>query len=748
MGASSVVEGVVSANRGGFGFVRVEGQAENVFLPPREMTGLIHGDKVRISVHEQADGRFSGEVQAVIARGIEAFLGTLSVQGRSAWVTPMDRRIAVPCQVPADALGGARDGEYVIARITRYPNAGVGAQARIEQRLDPNRPNQLACEAAIARYSLPNKFAPEVEREAQDYGASVDPKESERRRDLRNMPLVTIDGADARDFDDAVFAEKSAGGFRLVVAIADVSHYVRSGTALDVAARERGTSVYFPSRVIPMLPAALSDNLCSLAPNVDRLCFAADMQISRTGQLTSAEFYPAVMRSHARLTYVQAYEALFEAKPVARAQLGSLVDKLLPLLDVYQVLAGARARRGALEFESTESIVEFDAEQQVRAIAQYERNDAHKLIEECMVLANVAVAQALGKAKVATLYRVHATPEDKKLEQLRVMLGALGIAAEIPQTVTPLILRQITERFGSGPDRPFLESLVVRAMPQALYQPTNIGHFGLALDAYAHFTSPIRRYPDLVVHRSLKAMVEPKDVSGERYEAPTLSVVGADLSRLEKRADESDRYVETFLKCSYLASHVGEEFDGLITSVVDFGCFVRLSGVDTDGLLHLDALRDDQYVKHEHGQSWIGNRTRRELKIGGVLKVRVTNVNPFEGLIDLELGESPVLAQRIASPRGAVPHATSPRFDERRPQPKAIRSRNEQHRHPNAKSGAQSANSSGRKSSVKQSDSRDASTRNKGAANKGKRGAPSTAKSSGRSFGGATRKAPPRSRIS
>lgn len=631
-------EGIVSAHRSGFGFVRFDASDDSAFLPPREMTGLMPGDRVRISVTQSADGRFAGEVLEVLARGVSAFLGTVEISGRTAWVHAVDRRLGLRCQVPIDGLGGAKAGDWVIARITRHPTAQHTGQATIERRLDPLKPLEMGMETAIAKYSLPTSFPPEVLREAESWGNAVDAQEAARRVDLRELPLVTIDGPDAKDFDDAVFAEETSAGYRLIVAIADVSHYVRPGTALDTEAAQRGTSVYFPGRVLPMLPNALSDKLCSLQPNVDRLCFAADMTISGSGQLRAAKFYPAVMRSHARLTYGQAHEVLFERKTAAIAALGPLAARLEPLLGVYHALAKSRRRRGALDFDSTEAIFEFNEAQGVRAIKSYPRNDAHRLIEECMIMANVAVAAELREQRVPTLFRVHGQPEARKIDLLTTVLATLGISADLPEEPKPRDLRAITEKLGKRAERGFVESLVVRAMPQALYQPTNIGHFGLALTEYAHFTSPIRRYPDLVVHRTLKARLSVVDSSGARYEAAHLSALGQELSRLEKRSDEADRYVDNFLKCSYLRERLGQTFDAVVTTVVEFGCFVQILEVGVDGLLHLDNLRDDEYRMESHGHAWVGLKSKRRLAPGTKLRVIVVNANPVEGLIDLELG--------------------------------------------------------------------------------------------------------------
>jgi ribonuclease R len=641
----NTAEGVVSANRAGFGFVRVEGQEDSVFLPPREMMGVMHGDRVRVSVERGRDGRYSGRLEKIIEHATKAFVGTLEVHGHTAFVTAADRRVGMRCAVAHADLAGAGHGDWVIAAITRYAGSGSTPQARVTRRLDPEDPVTLASEAAIARFDLPKEFSREATHEAESYGKEVDPAVAAQRIDLRGLPLVTIDGEDAKDFDDAVYAEPHPQGFRLIVAIADVSYYVRRGTALDASARERGTSVYFPTRVIPMLPFALSNVLCSLQPHVDRLCFAADMIVSRQGVLQDAHFYPAVMRSAARLTYDQAFAALFEGQPAVRAELGPLTDKLLPLLDVYRALQKARQKRGALEFDAAEAEFDFDAAGRIQRLYLYARNEAHKLIEECMILANVAVARELEKRGVGTLYRVHGKPEEKKINVLLETLTALGVAAELPEDVQPRDFRAITDRLGQSEERPFIESLIVRSLQQAVYQPQNIGHFGLALRHYAHFTSPIRRYPDLVVHRTLRALLSDSDPYGLRYDGGALAAAGVELTQLEKRADESDRYVSAWLKCVYLRDRIGQTFEGLITTVVEFGAFVQLTAIGVDGLLHIDNLRDDEYQMEPGGRAWVGRASKRRLGMGTRVHVIVTSVNPIEGLVDLalvEIGESTV----------------------------------------------------------------------------------------------------------
>jgi ribonuclease R len=640
--AGGLVEGLVSAHRAGYGFLRVEGASDSVFLPPREMRGIMHGDRARVRVSQDSSNRWLGEVESIVSRGVTAFLGTVEVHGRAVWVTAADRRLQLRCSVgPAD-LNGARSGDWVIARITRHAAGGASAQARIQKRLDPDRPVELSTESAIARFELPHEFSASALREAQAFGDKVDPREVASRVDLRDLPLVNIDGDDAKDFDDAVYAEPHESGFRLLVAIADVSHYVRPGTALDSGAVERGTSVYFPTRVVPMLPHALSDHLCSLAPRVDRLCFVADMVITKQGALKSARFYTATMRSAARLTYTMANDALFAGKPAAREALGPLLDKLMVLVEVYRALYKARGRRGALDFDAAEAEFVIDSAERVKAIEMRVRNDAHRLIEECMICANVAVAREFEQTRTPTLYRVHGEPEAQKIERLVGALASLNIDARLPEEITTRDLQAITKRLGDNHDRPFIESLVVRAMPQAVYQPENIGHFGLALTHYAHFTSPIRRYPDLVVHRALKALIGEGSGAAVRYEAGQLAPLGESTSKLEKRADEADRYVATFLKCTYLRERVGQSFLGLITTVVEFGCFVQILDVAVDGLLHIDNLRDDQYEMDADGHAWVGRRNRRRLRTGGHIRVIVTAVNPIEGLIDLDLAADPV----------------------------------------------------------------------------------------------------------
>ena len=637
--SGETVEGTVSVNRGGFGFVKVEGVPDSVFLPPPEVSGLLHGDRLRVRVKRERDGRWSGKVEQVLERAVKAFLGTLELQGTELWVRSADQRLGLSCRV-VGAPGIGKKGDWVLAKLIDAARDGKPASAELLRRLDPERPVELATETAIAKYELATEFSAGALRDAHAWGTAVDPAEAARRKDLRDLPLVTIDGEDARDFDDAVFAEHVKGGFRLVVAIADVSHYVRPGTVLDAEAVARGTSVYFPDRVLPMLPTALSNHLCSLEPAVDRLCMVADLHVSAQGGLESWRFYPAVMRSAARLTYEQADAALFKGIPAARDALGAVLPALLPLVDVYRALLTARRRRGALDLDAAESEFILDAAGRVEGVEFPARNDAHKLIEECMVLANVAAARQLADAQVPALYRVHAAPDDRKLEVLGATLRVLGMDPQLPASadIRTRDLAAIAPAVKEPEDRAFVESLVVRSMAQALYQPENIGHFGLALTHYAHFTSPIRRYPDLMVHRALRVSLG-LDALDRLPQGETLAALGTELSRLEKRADESDRFVGSFLKCVWLRDRVGQSFDALITTVVEFGCFVRILAVGTDGLLHLSSLTDDDYQMSRDGGQWLGKRSKRKLAPGQRLRVTVMAVRPVEGLVDLVLAD-------------------------------------------------------------------------------------------------------------
>ena len=551
---------------------------------------------------------------------------------------------------------GAEDGDPVIVEVTKRPQGEAAAQGRVVEVLENLRPSDLAARFAILRHDLPQEFPPEVIRAANRFPPDVSAADREGREDLRDVPLVTIDGEDAKDFDDAVYAESlRGGGWRLIVAIADVSNYVRHGSELDTEARSRATSVYFPDRVIPMLPEHLSNHLCSLMPRVERLAFVCDMQVSKTGKLGRTRFSEAVIHSHARLTYDRAWAFLQHPQSAADDDLAPAVRKsLLALYAVYGALKEARDARGALDFRGGEVKARIGNDGKIQGFYAVTRNDAHRLIEECMIAANVEAAVALRLAKAGSLYRVHGQPEDKRVTELQKVLNALQVGAVFSEKPTPREFRQLVERLSARPDGLLLESLVIRSLAQAVYQQTNIGHFGLALEEYAHFTSPIRRYPDLLVHRAIKAAALPNSPSGHRYTTAELQTLGAESSQRERRADDASRDVMGYLKCLYLQPRVGETFDATITSALEFGLFVQLKEMPIDGLVHISAIPGDYWELEEGGMGLVGQRTGRRWQLGDAVRVRLSRVDLTQRQIDFELLDaegSAVSSGTVRAPR-------------------------------------------------------------------------------------------------
>jgi ribonuclease R len=556
---------------------------------------------------------------------------------------------------------GAEDGDPVIVEVTKRPHGETAAHGRIVEVLQDLRPSDLAARFAILRHDLPQEFPPETIHEANRFAPEVQASERQGREDLREMALVTIDGEDAKDFDDAVYAEaQRGGGWRLVVAIADVSNYVRHGSALDSEARSRATSVYFPDRVIPMLPENLSNHLCSLMPRVERLAFVCDMRVSKSGKPGKSRFYEAVIRSHARLTYDRAWAYLKDSSEAGAEDLTPAVRTSLRTLHVvYGALKAARDARGALDFRGGEVKARIGADGKIEGFYAVTRNDAHRLIEECMIAANVEAAVALRLAKAGSLYRVHGQPEDKRVTELQKVLNALQVGAAFSEKPTPREFRQLVERLAARPDGLLLESLVIRSLAQAVYQQTNIGHFGLALEEYAHFTSPIRRYPDLLVHRAIKAAMLPNSASGHRYTTEELQTLGAESSQRERRADDASRDVMGYLKCLYLQPRVGETFDATITSALEFGLFVQLKEMPIDGLVHISAIPGDYWELENGGMGLVGRRTGRRWQLGDTVRVRLSRVDLTQRQIDFELldAEGSVGQGTVRAPRrGTAPY--------------------------------------------------------------------------------------------
>jgi ribonuclease R len=630
-----------------------------------DTAALMHNDRVEVlAVGMNERGRRIARLIQRIGDASKLIGGVFHTGQTRGRVEPEDPGHWYTVEVSMRDRHGAKDGDEVVVEVTKRPQGETPAQGRIVEVLDNLSPAHLAARFAILRHDLPQEFPPEVLHEANLFLPDVPAADFAGREDLRELPLITIDGADAKDFDDAVYAEaQRGGGWRLVVAIADVSHYVRLGTPLDVEARARATSVYFPDRVIPMLPEHLSNNLCSLMPRVPRLSFVCDMHVSKTGKLSKSRFYEAVIISHARLTYDQAWAFLQNPAAHANDVAPAVGVSLQTLYAVYGALKTARDARGALDFRGGEVKARIGDKGTIEGFYAVMRNDAHRLIEECMIAANVEAAVALRMAKAKSLFRVHGQPEDKRVTELQKVLSALQVGAVFSEKPTPREFRQLVERLAARPDGLLLESLVIRSLAQALYQQTNIGHFGLALQEYAHFTSPIRRYPDLLVHRAIKAAVLPHSASGHAYTAAELQVLGAETSQRERRADDASRDVMGYLKCLYMQPRIGEEFEATISSALEFGLFVQLKEMPIDGLVHISAIPGDYWELEDGGMGLVGQRTGRRWQLGDTVRVRLNRVDLTQRQIDFELVDADASASHgtVRAPRRGADNAGQPR---------------------------------------------------------------------------------------
>ena len=649
-----LVRGRISAHRDGFGFLLPEDGSDDLFLAPRQMRSLMHGDRVLARVAGiDHRGRREGALVEVLERQHRSLVGRFFVDGELGWVHPEDKRLPQDVLVNAPDRGAAEAGQMVVVEITAYPEKRQPAVGRIVEVLGEHMAPGMEIDVAIRAHELPVEWPAEVLTEADALPDTVPETAKAGRVDLTGVPLVTIDGVDARDFDDAVFAEPTDNGWRVLVAIADVSAYVTPGSALDREARERGNSVYFPGRVLPMLPEALSNGLCSLNPQVDRLCLACEMLITREGKIKRTKFLRGVMHSAARLTYDQVYAWLWEGKAKKQQLAAPYWSSLQALADVYRVLAAQRRRRGAIDFETVETRIEFGAERKIERIVPVERNDAHKLIEECMIAANIAAANHLKRHKLPLLYRVHGGPGADKLANLHTFLGALGLGLGGGEQPTPLDYARLLEQVEGRPDAELIQTVLLRSLKQAVYHPDNNGHFGLALEAYAHFTSPIRRYPDLLVHRAIAHRLAGGGPDTFAYDHARLVDAGEHCSMTERRADEATRDAVAWLKCEYMLDKVGQEFDGLVSAVTSFGLFIELAGVHVEGLVHITALPGDYYRFDPAHHRLDGERTGRRFRLGMPLRVKVVAVNLDERKIDFELvGLPDVEKERGAAPSG------------------------------------------------------------------------------------------------
>ena len=640
-----LLKGMVIGHREGFGFLQVEGKKDDFFIPNVQMQKVMHGDYVLAQPNGfDRKGRPEVRIVRVLEANKKQIVGRFFIEQGIGYVMPDDSRITRDILIPDNARLGARMGQVVVVEL--HPRTAPFFQpiGKITEVLGDNMAKGMEVEIAIRKHDIPHSFPSAVEKQLKKWAEDV-PEEAKRGRlDLRDLPLVTIDGEDARDFDDAVFCQKQGKGWKLWVAIADVSYYVRPKSALDTEAYNRGNSVYFPNRVVPMLPEKLSNGLCSLNPQVDRLCMVCEITISAKGKMIDYQFYEAVMNSHARLTYNKVAKIL-EKDTALCERYASLVPHLQELHDMYQALVKARRQRGAIEFETIESKFIFNALGRIERIEPVVRNDAHKIIEECMILANIASANFMEKHQEPALYRIHAVPSEEKLTAFRSFLAECGLSLSGGNKPTPMDYAQLLEQIKPRPDHELIQTMLLRSMSQAVYSADNIGHFGLALEEYSHFTSPIRRYPDLTLHRGIKYLLAKQkgskrkttDTGGYHYPLEEMDLFGAHCSSTERRADDATREVADWLKCEYMQDHVGEEFDGVISSVTGFGFFVRLNDLFIDGLVHISGLANDYYLFDMPKQRLIGENSGMIFRLGDAVKVRVEAVSLEQKQIDFSL---------------------------------------------------------------------------------------------------------------
>ena len=639
---ADLIPGTVTAHPDGFGFLIPDAAGDDLFLAPKQMLSLLHGDRalVRESGRDRR-GRREGKLVEVLQRGLTEISGQFHCEGKIGFVTPQNRRLYQDILVPPGEEGQAQPGDFVVVDIVEYPTKRAQAIGRVKEVLGSDLNPSIHIELAIRNFGLPHVWSDAVEDEIAGYGKQVPESQIKGRHDIRHLPLVTIDGEDARDFDDAVYCEPNDQGWRLLVAIADVSAYVKTATALDAEAYERSTSTYFPDRVVPMLPEVLSNGLCSINPDVDRLCMLCEMQISRKGKLGKVHFHEAVMRSHARLTYNQVASMLVSADKRLRKQYETVVPHLENLHALYRVLAKSRRRRGAIDFETPETRFDFDDSGAVRAIVPVVRNDAHKLIEECMITANIAAARFLEKHKMPALYRVHGGPEADRLESLQLFLSGVGLSLGGGEQPKPGDYAKLLTEAKQRPDAHVIQTVLLRSLKQALYQPKNEGHFGLALQQYAHFTSPIRRYPDLLVHRAIRHVLNGGKAKNYEYSKADMERHGHHWSNNERRADEASWDVVEALKCEYLRDHTEDEFDGVVAGVNSFGLFVDIADFGISGLIHVTSLGHDYFHHDAVHHRLVGEHSGELFRIGQQLRVRVIRVSVDERKIDLEPVELP-----------------------------------------------------------------------------------------------------------
>ncbi|ENO95187.1 exoribonuclease R, partial [Thauera phenylacetica B4P] len=646
---ADLIKGRVEGHPDGFGFLRRDDGQPDIFLGPKEMRELLHGDRVIVRIAGQdRRGRPEGKLVEVLERANSRVVGRVINEHGVMIVVPENRRLAQDILVAPGGRKKPEAGQIVTVELVEQPTKFAQPIGRIVEVLGNYADPGMEIEIALRKHDLPYEFSTEAKAQTRKLPDVVRKKDWAGREDLTKLPLVTIDGETAKDFDDAVYCERQGKGYRLIVAIADVSHYVDAASALDKDAFDRGNSVYFPRRVIPMLPEKLSNGLCSLNPQVERLAMVADMAISATGEIRNYRFYPAVIWSHARLTYTKVAAALYEQDPAVRAELSALLPHLENLDKLFRVLLKARTKRGAIDFETTETRMIFDDNGKIAQIVPEVRNDAHRLIEECMLAANVCASDFLATREHPALYRVHDSPSEDKLAKLREFLKEFGLGLGGGDEPRASDFARLLEQVKDRPDAQLLQTVMLRSLKQAMYSPDNVGHFGLAYESYTHFTSPIRRYPDLLIHRGIKAAL-----GGAQYRPGDWEQIGLHCSMTERRADDATRDVVAFLKCYFMQDRVGEEFIGSVSSVVPFGLFIALDDIFIEGLLHISDLGSDYFHYDETRHALMGERTGKQFRLSDRVKVQLVRVDMATNKIDFRLIEGP-LPVEVKTPAKAV----------------------------------------------------------------------------------------------
>ncbi|VAW57416.1 3'-to-5' exoribonuclease RNase R, partial [hydrothermal vent metagenome] len=605
-----LISGRVIAHPDGFGFLVPDEGGDDLFLHGRQMRTLLHGDRAVVQVSGiDRRGRREGAVINVTERANDRIVGRLFIESGICFVVADNKRITQDIMVPQDQLGEANHGQIVIVEITQQPTFRNKALGKITDIIGDHMAPGMEIDIAIHAHNLPFLWPDEVKEQIAGIKAEVTEEDKKGRVDLTKLPLVTIDGEDARDFDDAVYCEKTSKGWMLLVAIADVSHYVQRASALDEEAYNRATSVYFPERVIPMLPEILSNGLCSLNPKVDRLCMVCEMHFNKAGKMISSDFSEAVMFSHARLTYTQVSAMLEDNDKVLRKEYKEVLPHIETLYSLYKELIKQRKKRGSIDFETTETRIVFDQNQRIEKIIPTSRNEAHKIIEECMISANIAAAQFIEKHEIPGLFRTHKGPKEEKIENVKDFVSGLGLKFRSKGDIKAIDYASLINQAKGRPDFHLIQTILLRSLSQAVYSPENGGHFGLSLENYAHFTSPIRRYPDLLVHRAIRHVVQGNKVAEYFYRESDMVNLGEHCSANERRADEATRDAVSSLKCEFMQARIGEDFKGTITSVTSFGLFIELNDIFVEGLVHITNLPKDYYKFEPVTHRLIGERS-------------------------------------------------------------------------------------------------------------------------------------------